>query len=84
MKNNKLPSAEIVGLNSGSSELMLMPKFSILIIVADVIIFSFCCFKAPVSLDGWAFEKCKEAERINKKNIFFMGLDFLNNNTLKI
>ncbi len=72
-RHNKLPSAEMVGLSSGNSEFILIPKFSILIIVDEVMMFSFCCFKAPVSLEGWALAKCVQADAIKKKAIFFMG-----------
>jgi hypothetical protein len=81
MKNNKLPSAEMVGLSSGSSELMLTPKFSILMIVLDLMMFSFCCFRAPtVSIKGWAIAQYVHADIIKEKNIFFMGLDLPDNN----
>ena len=55
MKNNKLPSADTVGRNSGSLVLMLGPRFSILITVSALITFSFCAINGPVvSLEGWA------------------------------
>ncbi len=52
MKNNRFPSADTVGLNSDKDVLTLGPRFSILIIVDEVIIFSFWGIKAPVSTDG--------------------------------
>ena len=36
IKNSRLPSADMVGLSSGKSELILMPRFSILTIVEAV------------------------------------------------
>lgn len=74
MKNKRLPSAETVGRSSASFELMLNPRFSILIIVEAVIIFSFCAIK-PVSLDGWAGTMYTMAHKMVAKRIFFMGLD---------
>ncbi len=54
IKNNRFPSADTVGLNSARGVLMFGPKFSILMIVDAVIIFSFWGIKSPVvSAEGW-------------------------------
>ena len=76
IKKSILPSAEIVGLNSGSCVLIFSPRFSILMIVSEVMIFSFCGFNAPnVSEEGWA-NTCW-TQVINEAIIisFFKGVD---------
>ena len=49
MKNNMFPSAEMVGLNSGRSELILIPRFSIFRIVLLVMTLSFWYLRPAVS-----------------------------------
>lgn len=57
MKNNRLPSAEMVGLNSGKLVLMFGPRFSTLTMVDGLMIFSFCeTILIEVSSDGCAIE----------------------------
>ena len=68
----------MVGLNSANSVLMLDPKFSILIMVEEVIIFTFCGTKPNVSLDGWADAYCMHPDIIKKEMAFFTALDFGN------
>src|SRR5918998_363500 len=76
IKNKILPSADIVGLNSASSELIFFPIFSILMMVADVMIFSFWGFKlSKESLDGWAIALYKTVNRIKKRVVFFIESD---------
>src|SRR5687767_5399853 len=69
MKNNKLPSAEMVGRNSGRSELILMPRFSILMMVLESITSSDFGFNfSPVSLliySSESLEVCPLAELID-------------------
>ncbi len=82
MKNRSVPSAETVGLNSGYFELTFGPRFSILMIVAAVIIFSFCAFKVPVvspdaSLGAWAVACCRAADKIRIGIAFFTELDLV-------
>ena len=52
MKNNRSPSADIVGLNSASGVLISGPRFSSLMMVEEVMIFSFCGIRWAVSTDG--------------------------------
>ena len=57
IKNKILPSADTVGRSSARSELILIPKFSILIIVEALIILSFWAFNnvsVLVVVDGCA------------------------------
>ncbi len=78
MKNNKLPSAEMVGRNSARSELILNPKFSILIMVEAVIMFSFCAIKvAEVSLVNWPVADSMQTNRMKTQMAFFIGFGFL-------
>ena len=70
MKKSISPSAETVGLSSGKSELMLIPRFSTLIMVEEVMIFSFCCFRAPVSCKGCAKELTNSRRAKGKMNFF--------------
>ena len=53
MKKRWLPSAEIVGLSSGNSEFIFQPRFSILMMVPSLIIFSFWAISfSSVSFGG--------------------------------
>ena len=76
MKNRVLPSADTVGLNSARSELILIPKFSILSIVEAVIILSFWGFN-KVSLEGWALALYAHARVIRKGVSLFTKLGLL-------
>jgi hypothetical protein len=76
IKKRILPSAETVGLNSGSGVLILVPRFSILMIVSAVMIFSFWGFKAPrVSLSGWPNRSGKRNDRNSMQTEFFKRMD---------
>ena len=76
MKNNRFPSAEIVGLNSGKSELILMPKFSILRIVAALMILSFWAFNtSEVSAESCAYEYSTQVDMRKNESNFFKTLD---------
>ena len=68
IKNSRLPSADTVGRNSGRSELMFVPKFSILIIVLLVMMLSYWAINLPVSL-AWlicAVACCRPKARAKK------------------
>jgi hypothetical protein len=76
IKNKRLPSAEMVGLNSDRAVLMLAPKFSTLTIVVALIIFSFCETNFPtVSIDVCALDTKAKEERSRSKVSFFKGQD---------
>src|SRR6476620_10789218 len=74
IKNKMLPSAEIVGLSSASSELMLTPRFSILRMVSGRMILSFCSLSTTVvSMLVWAVTYCRLAAIHKRSRILFMG-----------
>lgn len=76
MKNNKLPSAEIVGLNSGNEVLIFGPKFSTLTMVEGLMMFSFCAINfEAVSSDGCASDKRMQNKKRRSKVSFFKGSD---------
>ena len=52
MKKRMFPSAETVGRSSGRFVLILEPRFSILMTVDSVMMFSFCGTRDPVSASG--------------------------------
>src|SRR5574337_76287 len=75
MKNNKLPSAEIVGLSSGKSVLIFAPKFSTLITVDGFMMFSFCATSFPEVSNGCAFARRILKRKRRSKVSFFKGQD---------
>jgi len=75
IKNNRFPSADTVGRNSAKAVLILAPKFSTLMIVDAVIIFSFCGMRWAVSIAGWEKENRKKGSNIKREMIFLTVLD---------
>ena len=72
MKKSLLPSGDIVGLNSGNSLFILRPRFSTLMIVADVITFSFCGISGAVeSTAGDARSAVNVSNVLINKQSFF-------------
>lgn len=65
----------MVGRNSARGVLILDPKFSILIIVEEVMTFSFCGINPRVSPAGCAVVINMYACRIKKEMAFFKSLD---------
>src|SRR5207249_11675749 len=76
IKNKRFPSADTVGLSSAKGVLIFGPKFSVLMIVDAVIMFSFCGIRLPeVSASGWAFENCPQTVKRKNRIGLFTTLD---------
>ena len=77
-----LPSADTVGLNSGRSEFILPPRFSILRMVSASMILFFLAISFPtLSMDDCAgVLQYKNEERVKSEITFFNVLDLDSNN----
>ena len=80
MKKSLLPSGDMVGLSSGNSLFMLIPRFSTLIMVDDVITFSFCGISGAVESTAGDARRAVNASKvlINKQSFFTVRICIYN------